>query len=106
MDAKASFPDAGGLEIAKRSGVDVKRSSTPADADGQLLKELFDFIHPALALRAVLGTAFGSELIKLAQQVFLAVGQFDWRLHHNMTDRKSTRLNSSHEWISRMPSSA
>ena len=22
------------------------------------------------------------------------------------TDRKSTRLNSSHEWISRMPSSA
>ena len=24
----------------------------------------------------------------------------------NETDRKSTRLNSSHEWISRMPSSA
>ena len=24
----------------------------------------------------------------------------------NHTDRKSTRLNSSHEWISRMPSSA
>ena len=23
-----------------------------------------------------------------------------------MADRKSTRLNSSHEWISRMPSSA
>ena len=23
-----------------------------------------------------------------------------------LTDRKSTRLNSSHEWISRMPSSA
>ena len=23
-----------------------------------------------------------------------------------ITDRKSTRLNSSHEWISRMPSSA
>ena len=23
-----------------------------------------------------------------------------------VTDRKSTRLNSSHEWISRMPSSA
>ena len=26
-------------------------------------------------------------------------------IDHN-TDRKSTRLNSSHEWISRMPSSA
>ena len=25
---------------------------------------------------------------------------------HDVTDRKSTRLNSSHEWISRMPSSA
>ena len=25
---------------------------------------------------------------------------------HRLTDRKSTRLNSSHEWISRMPSSA
>ena len=27
-------------------------------------------------------------------------------LSENFTDRKSTRLNSSHEWISRMPSSA
>ena len=27
----------------------------------------------------------------------------DWR---STVDRKSTRLNSSHEWISRMPSSA
>src|ERR1044071_9178737 len=36
---------------------------------------------------------------------------FDWQpfnllLNTNGTDRKSTRLNSSHEWISRMPSSA
>ena len=27
-------------------------------------------------------------------------------LNINHSDRKSTRLNSSHEWISRMPSSA
>ena len=26
--------------------------------------------------------------------------------HYHFVDRKSTRLNSSHEWISRMPSSA
>ena len=26
--------------------------------------------------------------------------------YRQYTDRKSTRLNSSHEWISRMPSSA
>ena len=28
------------------------------------------------------------------------------RVLYAMQDRKSTRLNSSHEWISRMPSSA
>ena len=28
------------------------------------------------------------------------------RFTHCVADRKSTRLNSSHEWISRMPSSA
>ena len=27
-------------------------------------------------------------------------------VHDSQRDRKSTRLNSSHEWISRMPSSA
>ena len=27
-------------------------------------------------------------------------------IHNTQKDRKSTRLNSSHEWISRMPSSA
>ena len=30
---------------------------------------------------------------------------FEWQMHDTV-DRKSTRLNSSHEWISRMPSSA
>ena len=29
-----------------------------------------------------------------------------WALTEENPDRKSTRLNSSHEWISRMPSSA
>ena len=29
-----------------------------------------------------------------------------WNLLGAIKDRKSTRLNSSHEWISRMPSSA
>ena len=35
-------------------------------------------------------------------------GEFTMRafLNGKMEDRKSTRLNSSHEWISRMPSSA
>ena len=34
------------------------------------------------------------------------VGQDDGAIVHYAPDRKSTRLNSSHEWISRMPSSA
>ena len=32
-------------------------------------------------------------------------GELDREIRENL-DRKSTRLNSSHEWISRMPSSA
>ena len=39
-----------------------------------------------------------------------SIGLLQWRidnsLHLDGKDRKSTRLNSSHEWISRMPSSA
>ena len=36
---------------------------------------------------------------KLTEEQYGTVGRF-------RSDRKSTRLNSSHEWISRMPSSA
>ena len=32
--------------------------------------------------------------------------RYDGKYHKCEADRKSTRLNSSHEWISRMPSSA
>ena len=32
--------------------------------------------------------------------------KFGWEEYQIDLDRKSTRLNSSHEWISRMPSSA
>ena len=37
---------------------------------------------------------------------FIGAGDFDGDGHQDLADRKSTRLNSSHEWISRMPSSA
>ena len=50
-----------------------------------------------------LGQAFAQEapdvLIKRVSEEVLAIAKTD-------KDRKSTRLNSSHEWISRMPSSA
>ena len=51
-------------------------------------------------LNAILGFA---QLIDLESKELDAHGRE--RLSH-ITDRKSTRLNSSHEWISRMPSSA
>ena len=38
--------------------------------------------------------------IKIPKELYLSIAIF------LLIDRKSTRLNSSHEWISRMPSSA
>ena len=45
-----------------------------------------------------LNTLLDKEDIKLFQQAK--------EMEKEQIDRKSTRLNSSHEWISRMPSSA
>ena len=48
---------------------------------------------------------FGFMLLMLMGSAY-----YSWKeaanLGENTIDRKSTRLNSSHEWISRMPSSA
>ena len=52
------------------------------------------------------------ELTKVVYPVQYCLMAYDpnidkvFYLHDNGIDRKSTRLNSSHEWISRMPSSA
>ena len=55
------------------------------------------------ALNDRLSTFLGREPT-LADLDDLVVSRYlRWRAE---TDRKSTRLNSSHEWISRMPSSA
>ena len=40
------------------------------------------------------------------QATMYAVRPWTIRQYAGFSDRKSTRLNSSHEWISRMPSSA
>ena len=47
----------------------------------------------------------GYERIFETYSVFFEKAQ-QMREETEKTDRKSTRLNSSHEWISRMPSSA
>ena len=53
---------------------------------------------------ALLAYVRGSSLRKLGEAEELVDGFFAERACE--ADRKSTRLNSSHEWISRMPSSA
>ena len=71
---------------------------------------------PALEYADVLLGRYGAEAEKLIYR-FPDMGGRDVALRYDQTvpfarviaqyrDRKSTRLNSSHEWISRMPSSA
>ena len=66
----------------------------------------------AIGLNVVIGFA---GLLDLGYAAFFALGGYTYALvaspFHDIhlpfwPDRKSTRLNSSHEWISRMPSSA
>ena len=52
------------------------------------------------ALRAVDATLAGRDVAMLGNAVSYSMNASE------AIDRKSTRLNSSHEWISRMPSSA
>ena len=49
------------------------------------------------------GEPVGVVAIGLSAGLALIIGYYFWFINR---DRKSTRLNSSHEWISRMPSSA
>ena len=46
------------------------------------------------------------DISKISYGVYPLVHDTYCILNAGSTDRKSTRLNSSHEWISRMPSSA
>ena len=48
-----------------------------------------------------------SNIVLLCAVLYLAnLPERILHVYHSVIDRKSTRLNSSHEWISRMPSSA
>ena len=64
----------------------------------EILYNEYDFVG-AFAMASVLALL---ALVTLVLKTFL-----EWRYGDELAaDRKSTRLNSSHEWISRMPSSA
>ena len=53
-------------------------------------------VRGSVAPMIELGAGFNAEL----------TGRENTLMYGSLLDRKSTRLNSSHEWISRMPSSA
>ena len=83
-------------------------NSSRNDGEGSLaLKD----IHAAIEnLSDNLRTPFmmsytGYKYEEIAESLQIPLGTVKVRIH-NARDRKSTRLNSSHEWISRMPSSA
>ena len=81
-------------------------SDQPAASFEQAMAELEQLVEKmesgALPLEASLDAyKRGAELVKYCAAQLERVEQ-----QVKLLDRKSTRLNSSHEWISRMPSSA
>ena len=58
------------------------------------------------AFAQVAGTPLGGSTPPIDLSVYGLFLQADWVVKAVMIDRKSTRLNSSHTDISRMPSSA
>ena len=72
-------------------------------SDEAAAKELVNQTYP-IVIRIVRNHLPRRELEEdLAQEVFLKIFS---KLQQFRADRKSTRLNSSHEFVSRMPSSA
>ena len=59
-------------------------------------------LHTQLVDKSWYGLAFSKD----EQTLFASGGNDNWILKYTITDRKSTRLNSSHVSESRMPSSA
>ena len=61
-----------------------------------------------LAAAQAMGEQLGGKTVRISQRAGVDGRLFGSVTNHDIAegDRKSTRLNSSHEWISRMPSSA
>ena len=91
---KAFQGDEASIKKLKKIGIDVKPDVKAAKASTYTVKELeVQCIHS--------GQLSIAECKKLASKALSGN-----KASIKSLDRKSTRLNSSHEWISRMPSSA
>ena len=98
------MPRLAGSELVRtlrEASPDTKIVVYTADGDERLAREVLD----AGAVALVLKEAPLSDLVRALEAALAGGSYLDPALAKN-TDRKSTRLNSSHERLSRMPSSA
>ena len=65
-------------------------------------------LHWGYGVHTIYGIRFGLQgfIPEFGHQVIDLNPDYVVNIHHIIRDRKSTRLNSSHEFVSRMPSSA
>ena len=80
--------------------VTMTAAMSPADVNGLVELNNFNVSQVDQISGSGLAGTLGGLLSNMAFTVPLAT------VVQDITDRKSTRLNSSHEWISRMPASA
>ena len=83
------------VRLLTANNLSVKTSLSPIEALKLLDSFTFDVIICDMRMPGMDGADFFAQAINIAPDICRAPA-----------DRKSTRLNSSHEWISRMPSSA
>ena len=76
----------------------------PRDADSPEVRGLVDELYAVMTAGRVRPSRAAEEPVRLRLDERLP--EADIGRMEGVLDRKSTRLNSSHEWISRMPSSA
>ena len=76
------------------------------NADASDIAGLGGLSDEELAAQAAREGSDGAAFTALMDRYREKVWRVCWRLIGSEQDRESTRLNSSHEWISRMPASA
>ena len=88
---------------------DLKTSDTDKTHESGLLetaKVIVQALVIAVVIRTLLFQPFNIPSSSLVPTLLVGDYLFVSKFSYGFSDRKSTRLNSSHEWISRMPSSA
>src|ERR1043166_6999320 len=56
------------------------------------LEEILDLLEPALGARVVARAVFVADRFELAQQLALALGELDRRLHHHVAEEVALHL--------------